>query len=163
MCLNIGDGTTPRTAGLMAYLTQWHSVSIDPMLKEEWCGYNPQEVRNLYGVRDTFEGWMEDLHTGKLTMPFSNIGTCFDILILVGVHAHNQFRGPADMGKLRERFGYPETVLVSLPCCQAYNPENDLGRKPDVTYEDLCIFSAKRKVNIWRFPAGSPASCLPPR
>jgi len=155
LAVNIGDGQRPHTAGLMAFLTKWHTVSLDPELRPEWCGNDPHGIKRLFGVRDTFEGWMAKLHAGETPLPFAE--ESFDTLLLVGVHAHNQFRGPASMPQVIERFGHLDAVLVSLPCCQAFNPVNDLGREPDVTFEDLAIFSAKRRVNIWRWKASRSA------
>ena len=38
LMLAIGDGATPRTAGLAAFVTRWSVVSIDPELQPEWEG-----------------------------------------------------------------------------------------------------------------------------
>eukprot|EP00929_Paragymnodinium_shiwhaense_P032629 TRINITY_DN18053_c1_g1_i4.p1 TRINITY_DN18053_c1_g1~~TRINITY_DN18053_c1_g1_i4.p1 ORF type:complete len:278 (+),score=56.22 TRINITY_DN18053_c1_g1_i4:67-900(+) len=38
LCLSIGDGATPRAAGLAAFLTRWRCVAVDPGLRPEWTG-----------------------------------------------------------------------------------------------------------------------------
>lgn len=48
-------------------------------------------------------------------------------LVLICVHAHNRFTGVAAMERIRASYGFPPTVLVSLPCCHQFNPTNDLG------------------------------------
>ena len=75
-------------------------------------------------------------------------------LVILCVHAHNKFQGPASIAAVRAAFGNPATLLVSLPCCHQFNPINDIGRPPDETYEDQAIFSDCRTVNLWRWPAG---------
>ena len=50
-------------------------------------------------------------------------------LILIGVHAHNRFTGPAAMERIRALYGNPPTALISLPCCHQFNPQNDLGER----------------------------------
>ena len=75
-------------------------------------------------------------------------------LVILCVHAHNKFQGPASIAAVRAAFGNPPTLLVSLPCCHQFNPINDIGRPPDETYEDQAIFSDCRTVNLWRWAAG---------
>ncbi|CAE8601556.1 unnamed protein product [Polarella glacialis] len=60
LCLAVGDGSTPRTAGLAAFVTRWTCVSIDPCLREEWAGANPKDVRGLHGFVGTFEEWVPE-------------------------------------------------------------------------------------------------------
>ena len=75
-------------------------------------------------------------------------------LVLLGVHAHNRFRGAAEVEKVRAKFGHPATTVVSLPCCQQFNPTTDIGRQPEEDFEDLAIFSEKRRVLVWRWAVG---------
>ena len=62
-------------------------------------------------------------------------------LILLCVHSHHRFCGPASIECVRQAFGNPPTTVVALPCCATFNPTKDIGRAPDETYEDLAIFS----------------------
>ena len=78
-------------------------------------------------------------------------------LVLVCVHAHHRFQGPAAVERVRAAFGFPPTCVVALPCCHRFNPTNDIGRPPDSDKEDLAIFSACRRILIWRWPAGPAA------
>ena len=75
-------------------------------------------------------------------------------LVLICVHSHARFVGEASLPAIRAKFGNPATCLVSIPCCANMHPEKDIGSKPQVEYDDECIFSAKRKVSIWNWPAG---------
>ncbi len=70
-------------------------------------------------------------------------------LVLICVHAHNRFTGVAAMERIRGHYGFPPTVLVSLPCCHQFNPTNDLGElttesyKPSKTVLTTCTFTAR--------------------
>ena len=356
LCINIGDGATPRTAALAAYLTAWTAVSVDPAMRPEWEGKHPQGIGRLWSYGAKFEEWaaepsgamsevgaecvetstlqeggqqqdeMEDqpevaaegeasraaaaakeaadaeakasiayikaspavrnawiswleaqaessaanqteatqsepsglaaaasagtargavglaaigfdpaLHTQETraafcaehqrgtrapgtvaehaaaTLPVVVEGVAH--LVLICVHAHNRFTGVAAMERIRGHYGFPPTVLVSLPCCHQFNPTNDLGersythllakrhytsghelhssaspsvsyntilsvsrllvtssavrgttgRLPDEDFEDLAIFSACRRVLVWRWARGpAPQQPFPP-
>ena len=76
-------------------------------------------------------------------------------LILLCVHAHHRFQGPASICAVRNAFGEPPTTVVALPCCPTFNPTKDIGRAPDTVFVDSCVFSHKRKVLVWRWRAGA--------
>lgn len=78
-------------------------------------------------------------------------------LVLLCVHAHNRFTGPAAVPAVRRAFGDPPTTLVALPCCARFHPGKDIGRPPDLEYHDSAIFSAKRKILIWKWEQGKGA------
>lgn len=75
-------------------------------------------------------------------------------LVLLCVHAHFRFAGAAAMHRVRAAFGFPPTTLVALPCCHQFHPAQDLGRAPDLEYDDDAVFSAKRKVLVWKWRQG---------
>jgi hypothetical protein len=76
-------------------------------------------------------------------------------LVLLGVHSHHRYSGSAaNVEAIRSLFAYPQTVLVALPCCHQFNPTADVGRAPDEDYEDVAIFSEKRRVLVWRWQRG---------
>ena len=168
-CLCIGDGSTPRTAVLASYWKQWTSIiSIDPQLNEEWNGINPKGVRNLMGFSGTLEEFLqsplEDIEEGDRH---------YDNLILLCVHSHARLIGKSSIPNIMARYNMrlsmgsssPQATtttldapvsactLVSLPCCPKFRSHGDVGRSPDISYEDDCVFSACRKVEIWNFPA----------
>ena len=60
LCINIGDGSTPRTAVLAAYLTSWTAVSIDPAMRECWRGTHPRGVAGVSSFGLTLEDWAAD-------------------------------------------------------------------------------------------------------
>jgi hypothetical protein len=144
-CLCIGDGSTPRTATLACFLKKWDCVSIDPALKPDWKGDNPKSIRGLIG----FAGKVEEF-AAKSTLDSSND---YDYLILICVHSHARLVGDASIDNIRARHNMNiPTTLVSMPCCPKFRSNSDVGRKPDLEYEDDCVFSACRKVEVWNFP-----------
>mmetsp|Transcript_27959 Transcript_27959/g.87094 ORF Transcript_27959/g.87094 Transcript_27959/m.87094 type:complete len:300 (-) Transcript_27959:48-947(-) len=159
LCLAVGDGATPRTASLAAFITRWTCVSIDPALRPEWAGDTPQEVRSLHGFRGTLEDWVpqELERTAGLVQAQGEVS---HVMILC-VHSHNRFAGTASVPEIRRRLGHPAATLVSLPCCRQSNPQHDLGRPPDVSFEDLAIFSMCRAVNVWAWGAGDAPGVVP--
>jgi hypothetical protein len=48
LCISIGDGSTPRTACLAAFLTGWTTVAVDPALRRDWSGPAPKGVDGLH-------------------------------------------------------------------------------------------------------------------
>ena len=60
LCINIGDGATPRTAALAAYLTSWTAVSVDPAMRSQWQGEHPEGIGRLWSYGLKFEDWAAD-------------------------------------------------------------------------------------------------------
>ena len=145
-CVSIGDGSTPRTACLAAFLEpKWETVSVDPCLISEWEGEGPKGVKRLQGVRGTVEKWMEGWK--------KEVG--WDKLVVFMVHSHARLTGTCDITEIRARYDYPETVLVNMPCCPGFGVEKDVGRRPEVVYEDYCVFSDKRRIEMWTWDKGN--------
>jgi hypothetical protein len=149
-CLCIGDGSTPRTAVLACFLNpQWTCVSIDPALQQQWQGTNPKGVQRLTGFGGTLEEFLQQPPPPSASpLPSSS----YDVLVLLCVHSHARLTGTASIDNIRNRYHtIPVTTLVSLPCCPKFRSHRDVGRPPDIQYDDDCVFSACRKVEIWNF------------
>lgn len=142
-CLCIGDGCTPRTAVLGCFLKKWDCTSIDPALHEVWHGDKPKGVRGLVGFGGTLEEYMS---TTKQTD--SNEET-YDHLVILCVHSHARLIGNASISNIMIRYNNIPTTLIALDCCPKFKTQRDIGRAPDVCYEDDCVFSACRKVEVW--------------
>mmetsp|Transcript_25686 Transcript_25686/g.68684 ORF Transcript_25686/g.68684 Transcript_25686/m.68684 type:complete len:245 (-) Transcript_25686:136-870(-) len=147
LCLAVGDGSTPRTAGLAAFITRWTCVSIDPSLRSEWTGTNPKQVERLFGFAGKFEEWVPEKLQEAASLARGN--SALKHLVILCVHSHNRFTGAADITTIRDCLGNPPTTLVSIPCCHLSNPQTDLKRLPDASFEDFAMFSMCRTVNIW--------------
>jgi hypothetical protein len=166
LCLCIGDGSTPRTAVLACFLEKkWDCISIDPALHDEWHRVHPKGVQRLIGFGGTLE---EFLSLPKL-MTFDDAVVVdavvdtdqqqkqrqihhYDHLLLLCVHSHARFTGNANVANIHSMYGpnIPMTV-ISLPCCPKFRSTRDIGRLPDIQYDDDCVFSACRRVEIWNF------------
>ena len=150
-CLCIGDGSTPRTAVLACFLKKWECVSIDPALKAEWAGVNPKGVRALTCYRGTLEEYLSTESEAD--------GSGCDVLVLLCVHSHARLTGGAGVPAIMARFGDARTTLVSLPCCPRFRSQKDVGRPPDKSYDDECVFSACRRVEVWNFKFAMCSPC----
>jgi hypothetical protein len=130
-------------------MKKWSSISIDPALPEKWKGPH-QTVRGLVGCGCTLETFMHtppDQHevvTGRARH-----------LVLLCVHSHARFLGAASLPHIRSRYRNIPTTLVSLPCCSKFRHVGDIGRQPDVKFEDDCVFSSCRTVEVWNFSDGA--------
>ena len=144
-CLAIGDGSTPRSAVLVAFLKGWRSISIDPALKKEWEG-DHATVRGLYGFSGTLEDFLSSTAGSDDPRP--------DHVVLLCVHSHARFVGPASISNIQARYHHVPMTIVSLPCCAKFRHVGDIGRPPDVQYDDDCVFSACRTVEVWNVPNG---------
>lgn len=154
LCLCIGDGSTPRTAVLAAFIERWEwIVSIDPALGQEWVGRH-ETVQGLTGYAGTLEQFLVRERAKKESehaLDSSETREQYDHLILLCVHSHARFVGAASIPDIRSVYGNPRTTLVSLPCCPGFRHVRDIKRPPDVSYEDDCVFSACRTVQVWNF------------
>ena len=150
-CLCIGDGSTPRSAALACFTKKWDCTSIDPALKHEWQGEEPKSIKGLVGFRGTIEDYVSGL---------DNKHSDYDYLVLLCVHSHARLTGPAAIDKIMSMYNNIPTTLVSMPCCPKFRSHRDIGRGPDISYDDDCVFSACRKVEVWSFHQ-SPVVCLP--
>lgn len=96
--LVVGDGTSPRTAALVACLTGWTVTSIDPLLRVD--GPHP-EIRRLTCVRGRLEEHPE-----------------LRADIVIGVHSHAT-------PKATRAAVLPGGFLVVMPCCVPWAPADE--------------------------------------
>jgi len=156
-CLCIGDGSTPRTAVLGCFLKKWNCTSIDPALHEEWHGVEPKGVRGLIGYGGTLEEYLMQMNNDTKNDDKEEV---YDHLILLCVHSHARLIGNASISNIMNLYDNVPTTLVSLPCCPKFRSTKDIGRVPDVCYEDDCVFSMCRRVEVWNFDHTTYTSCM---
>jgi len=150
-CLCIGDGATPRTAVLGCFLKKWNCISIDPALHKEWHGIEPKGVRGLIGYRGTLEEYLMQMNNTDDNTNNDKEEEVYDHLILLCVHSHARLIGNASISNIMNLYDNIPSTLVSLPCCPKFRSTKDIGRVPDVCYEDDCVFSMCRRVEVWNF------------
>ena len=155
----IGDGATPRTAVLGCFLKKWKCISIDPALHEEWHGIEPKGVRGLIGYGGTLEEYLMQMNDNRAKE--NGKEEVYDHLILLCVHSHARLIGNASISNIMNLYNNVPTTLVSLPCCPKFRSTKDVGRVPDVCYEDDCVFSMCRRVEVWSFEQSTTfTSCM---
>ena len=119
----VGDGTTPRTAGLFAVMTRWDCYSIDPALKEN----------KVYAI--------DRLKTFKNKIEEVKINCDGDICVLVCVHSHAMLSEC-----VKSINNCKELHIVNIPCCF----ESDLNIEPNHTFKDKGIYSEKNLIEIYK-------------
>ena len=145
VCLCVGDGSAPRTGSLAAFVTKWRMISVDPALKEPWHGDEAGGVRRLRCFRGTIDAYMATREPDAAPAR----------LVVFCVHSHARLVGASTVPRMRARFGDPPTSVIALPCCARVRPERDIGAKPDRVYHDDCVFSEKRRVEMWHYDGGA--------
>ena len=113
---------------------------------------SPGGARGLVGYGGTLEDFLDDGCGAAAAAVASAVGKKrYDHLLLLCVHSHARLVGPASVASMTARYDGVPATLVSLPCCPRFRSRRDVGRAPDVSYEDDCVFSACRQVEVWNF------------
>lgn len=120
--ISVGDGSTPRTATLFAFMSAWDCHSIDPNLKEH---------QDYPGVDRL------TLHKKKV----EHFSISADTAVLVAVHSH------ANLDNAVNSIKADKMLVVAIPCCIK---QEISGEEPIEEYADWGNFSPKRNVKIWR-------------
>ena len=150
----VGDGNTPRTAALFAFLTRWHCVSIDPEIVpwREWRARKLVAGPSSSAVEDEDEDDGDDGNWGGIRRlsafrrKMQEVTVDCDRAVLVLVHAHVSL---ADcLAGVRTRTG--ECAAVIMPCCNWYarcdiRTENAADGESD----DPAVVSPHREVRVF--------------
>lgn len=153
-CVVVGDGNTPRTAALAAFLTDWQCVSVDPAMKPGWQGGPDKHgVQRLTCHALTWEDYVVAAAAEEAraaTRPPT-------ALILIAVHSHHRFSGGGSVDAARRACGDGNvpTLLISMPCCHRYSHVHDCG-PPLESADDYGVFSACRRIHVWKWPSSRP-------
>jgi len=124
----VGDGYTPRTAALFAFLTRWTCYSVDPAL-----GKN--------GKADRWSA-IQRLHIKACKIEDAFFQHSFYPTVIVCPHSHAPLQSSVDAVTAEER------CVVTIPCCIEHQTVN--GLLPDMEYADWGVWSPHRLVRIWR-------------
>lgn len=122
--VSVGDGATPRTAGLFAFRTHWQCYSIDPNLNQardwEHC------IQRLRIERRRVEDETLDLRA-------------FDHVVIAMVHSHAPMKETLKhvLGRVRH--------VVALPCCVPM----EIPSRPYFGLDDHNIWSPKHTIKLW--------------
>ena len=165
-CVAVGDGNTPRTAALFAFLTRWHCVAVDPEMVEwrEWRKRRGVDADDDDGDGDG-DGDDDDDDDGDGDRPGVPTGAWGGVrrlrafrkkiqeirvecekAVLVLVHAHVSLA--ECLAQVQTRSGRCSAVI--LPCCNWYqklrHPE---GAPPLAEYDDGSVASPQRTVRVF--------------
>lgn len=124
----IGDGVCPRTGVTLALRTKWQVVSVDPLLRPEWAGFEPMGVRRLQCFADRVEDRRFKSKARDTVMIFP--------------HSHASVEKSIWCVRVSGR-----RHVVAMQCCFPLEVPN---REPDEVFEDLGVASAKREFKLWR-------------
>jgi hypothetical protein len=117
----IADGSTPRTAAFLAFMTKWTVFSVDPQMKDKWVMQS--SVKRLCCIRDKIENVYKDLPP--------------DPTLLILVHPHVNYP--------TIRSCYPTTPMIVIPCCVDYPRDKATG-----IYTDHGSWSERNEVFLYR-------------
>lgn len=119
----VGDGVSPRTASLFAFLSKAEVHSIDPLMRvEEYKG----KINRLSLYKDKIEE--VNIYTDKTKV------------IILMPHAHAITEDSWDcVGDVEDKW------LVKMPCCT----KDELSWNKFLEFEDKYNMSPKNKIQIW--------------
>lgn len=129
ICFVVGDGTKPRTATTVSFLSNWKIFSIDPEMDVEFC-----KNQKITCVAEKAEKFLENNEFDK------EANIC-----LLSVHSH------APMAKIfkiaEEKWKDSRIFAITLDCCVETKHEGRIKLKK--TQEDFGIFSVERTKKFW--------------
>jgi hypothetical protein len=127
-----GDGCSPRTAAMFSYRSAWTTMSIDPRLRDKWCGMNRVGVHAT-----TVEAFLSTIYQCRLHLkPYRKV-------LVAAVHSHAPL---GEAVKLALLCGPKRLAVIAIPCCV---PQK-LHVPPDIRYIDRNIWSPENEVLIWK-------------
>jgi hypothetical protein len=129
----IGDGNTPRTGALFAYLSKADVISIDPTFNWEFWLSIKDKTRRLLCLKERYEN-----------VKLETLNIRVNILI-VSPHAHVY----ADR-ILSKYIANGNRSMIVIPCCCQAIQLPTIGGDPDFKYTDESIFSEKNEIYMWK-------------
>lgn len=118
----VGDGSTPRTAGLCAFYSRWECYSIDPLMgsKTKW-----NRISRLHKIKARVED-------SPLTIEGNGA--------ILAVHSHAPI--PETLKAIQFK---GKRSLVFIPCCVRKFPK----LLPTKVWRDEAILSVENQVYVW--------------
>lgn len=158
----VGDGMTPRTAALCAYLTKgaWQCYSVDPMLQYDTYADTTFINRRSITTADHCKQWQSIKGLRMARAKIQTVSIQCRQAIVVMMHAHVAIEDAVAAVDASEGI----VGIVTCPCCQwAPFQQEWLGQAPHQQYTDLRLLSVKNQMNVWCFPEGccSESSIVP--
>lgn len=152
----VGDGATPRTAALFAYLTKGGSCyAIDPLLKDscsqpvgtarEGGDVPPAESKDAMAGCAAQHPWQHIRRLKVVPHRVEKISMRLRRVVVVMVHCHCSLQQVMDRIQCEELVG-----LITAPCCNWGKVQQTLqGLPPVACYKDPCMLSEKSDLRVW--------------
>jgi hypothetical protein len=141
VCIVVGDGSTPRTAALVAFSSVWECHSIDPKINLlNWQETLSRHIAIGEPIRrlEIYPKYAKEVSIdcqGKRT------------LILLP-HSHANMKDALDVAKNSSRID-----IISMPCCEpipSWAMEKKFTLKHNLkVFDDEAVWSPKRRIFIW--------------
>ena len=124
LLVSVGDGSTPRTAGLFAFRSKMSCFSIDPLGKNGW------DIKGLAVIPKC----IEDVSIGCDIPPW-------EYRVLVACHSH----APLEVAVQK----FKPHLVVAMQCCVPQFVGNDAPITGFKEYHDWGVWSDKRHNKVW--------------
>ena len=149
----VGDGMTPRTGALCAYLTKgsWLSISIDPII--QYDSYLDRTFLNRRSLtrNDHCEQWKSIKRLRIVRDKIERVSIECRRCIIVLMHAHVKIEDVINAIDATEGI----VGVVTCPCCKWRSfQEICFEQTPHLQYTDQRLLSVKNQINLWSFPKG---------
>ena len=136
----VGDGRSPRTGAMFAYMTQALVLSIDPNFDLDFWGLFRKNQRDIGFPVKRLILYCDSL----INIHFSYKDFLSKRkLLFVFPHSHADMREMFVAEKLYDYIG-----IISMPCCVPIPVK--YKRIPHIVYEDKHVLSAKREIHVWQ-------------
>lgn len=138
LLLDVGCGRAPRAATLLAMMSRWTCLGIDPRVRR-WGG-----TRRVSTTRSRAEIAAGEIARGRDPLPRPGLVVCLNI------HGHAPLAGPDGyvpvLASPASVVAEVEALIVAIPCCVPL----ELPAPPVADYEDPEINSPANRVVVWR-------------
>jgi len=125
LLVDVGCGSTPRTAAVFAFRTRWQCVAVDPGL----------HMKGRWDEIDRLSCHVERVDVGRGPRWYHD-----GLAVVTAVHCHAPL--PAIVDAVRAR----RLVIIAIPCCVPLELE---GIEPVMEYVDWGIWSPHRTVKVY--------------
>ena len=180
-CVVIGDGSTPRTAALLAMRSKWRVLSVDPALQglfdddqdpEPSQASLPREQRHKSMQKQLLQARQQrreqrealrqvkrlELHACGIEQVLVSL-PAHKHLVLILPHAHVIPDVALSSTLISPGQPLPTISVVQLPCCKFIKHDRVCGLTPDLEYTDMSIATSRRLVRVWQDIGAVAASC----
>lgn len=133
LCFVVGDGTTPRTAAVINFMTKWDTISCDPIMRNpaKYAGIKRCYVRTSKG---------EDIaHIVRERVDIIE----YDYIFLIFPHSHIP-----NTNEIYKHFTDKKVWIINMPCCHK-KQDDFLPLKEWVSFKDDAVASPENTIKVY--------------